>query len=116
VGTATISDMTNIHNLRTTVEAHAIAYNKVRFDEAQIKVKEKKSHITVLSDRILPGWHYGVPNDFCVFIDTLDNDHCAAYVYVLTEECADVLKLTLVISDEDGAQPPARIASLEQIS
>ena len=88
--------MTDLNTLISVVNAHAASENNVRFSgKDRIKVEEKKREVTVLDQRVEVYWHYGVPNDFCVFIEVLDPR--AAYVYVRLED--ENLSRTLVISD-----------------
>jgi hypothetical protein len=105
--------MTDLDTLISIVQAHATNENRIRFGgKDKIKVEKDKKFIMVLYDRASIGWHYEVPNHFCVFIDTFAPGHYAAYVYVWEEE--DILKCTLRISGKDGAEDPQELLSLNK--
>lgn len=103
--------MTDLNTLISVVNAHAADENRVRFGGRDIlNVEQNKIEVTKLEQRIVWDWHYGVPNDFCVFIDVLDPH--AAYVFVRLED--DVLKRVLVVSDGEDYRNHQELPSLEK--
>jgi len=105
--------MTNLDTLISVVNAHAAEENRIRFGgRDKIKVEKDKKFVMVLDNRVSVGWHHEVPNHFCVFIDTFPPNHYAAYVYVWEEE--EVLKRTLVISDEEATYEPRELLPLSK--
>jgi hypothetical protein len=103
--------MTDLNTLISVVNAHAANENKVRFGgKDKLKVEQNKIEVTKLEQRVVWDWHYGVPNDFCVFIDVLDPH--AAYVFVKLED--DVLKRTLVVSDGKDYRDYRELPPLER--
>jgi len=105
--------MTNLDTLISIVNAHAANENRTRFGgRDKIKVEKDKKFVVALDSRVSVGWHHEVPNHFCVFIDTFPSNHYAAYVYVWEEE--EVLKRTLVISDEEATYEPQELSPLSK--
>ena len=108
-----IPAMTDLTTLISVVQAHVANENQARFDGKQrLKVEKPKRIVFEWQHRIIIDWHYGIPNHFCVFIDTFDDDHNAAYVYVWEGE--DVLKRVLITSYKDGPEDPKELPDLDK--
>jgi hypothetical protein len=94
--------MTNSYNLISAVQCLAANENANRFGgKPRLKVDAPKVEVYLFQSRTRIDWHSDVPNHLCAFIDSFDNDHCAAYVYLWEEE--DRLRCTLRLSNIDGA-------------
>ncbi len=103
--------MTNLNTLVSVLQIRVTDENNVRFGgKTRLKVEVPKLEIVDLKHRVLIEYHSGVQNHFCVFIDTFDDAHCAAYVYVWEQE--ETLKCTLRISDTEGEREPEGLADI----
>ena len=94
--------MTNIQSVITAVEGVTANENATRYGgKPQFDVEAPKLQPYEFQGRPRIDWHSGIPNNFCAFSYSFDDNHCAAYVYVL--EQPDRLKCTLRVSNCDGA-------------
>jgi|SRR5882724_35705 len=87
--------MTNLNNLVSSVRTLAISSGITK-----LEVDAPKLEYFIFQNQPRVAWHSAIPNDFCAFIYSFDDDHCAAYVYVREEE--HQFKCTLRISNIDG--------------
>ncbi len=93
--------MTNIQAVITAVEQLTANENTTRYGgKPQLDVEAPKLQPYEFQGRPRIDWHSGIPNNFCAFSYSFDDNHCAAYVYV--SEQSDRLKCTLRVSNIDG--------------
>src|SRR5436305_969473 len=79
--------MTNRDAVVSALRILAAKENDIRFDGiARLKVDSEKREHFLFQGRPQSAWHGGIPNDVCVFIDWFDDDHCAAYLYLLEQD------------------------------
>ena len=94
--------MTDTETLISTLRMMIADENNARFSGApKLSVDSPKVEIYLFQNQPRIAWHSAVPNHFCAFINSFDDNHCAAYVYVWEEEA--LLKCTLRLSNIDGA-------------
>jgi len=94
--------MTEIQTIITVIQDVAARENAMRYGgKSQLEVEAPKLQPYEFRGQPRIDWHSGIPNDFCAFSYSFDDNHCAAYVYVL--EQPDNLKCTLRVSNCDGA-------------
>lgn len=92
--------MTNSYTLISEVRSLVAHENDTRFGgKLRLKVDAPKVEIYLFQDVPRIAWHSAIPNHLCAFVDSFDNNHCAAYVYVWEED--DRLKCTLKLSNVD---------------
>jgi hypothetical protein len=94
--------MTNIHTVIAAVEDVAAHENATRYGcKPQLEVEAPKLQPYEFQGQPRIDWHSGIPNNFCAFSYSFDDNHCAAYVYVC--EQAEQLTCSLRVSNCDGA-------------
>ena len=97
-----IRSMTNIETLIAAVQDVLANENATRYGgKTQLQIDAPKLEIYEFQNRPRIQWHSGIPNSFCAFSFSFDNDHCAAYVYVWDQPFS--LNCTLRVSNIDGA-------------
>jgi hypothetical protein len=86
----------------TAVKNIAAYENTNRYGgKPQLEVESPKLEHYEFQGQPRIAWHSGIPNNFCAFSFSFDDNSCAAYVYVFEE--ANELKRTLRVSNCDGA-------------
>lgn len=94
--------MSNVDGLVSVIKSLAAKENDARFRGiTRLKADAPKYEDDPLQIFRTLGWHSGIPNDLCTYIDTFDDEHCASYVYL--REQGDRFKCTLKLSNIDGA-------------
>lgn len=94
--------MTDSDTLISAVRRMAANENDARFGgRPRLKIEAPMVEIYLFQHQPRIAWHSAIPNHLCAFIDSFDDNHCAAYVYIWEEETG--LKCTLRLSNIDGA-------------
>jgi hypothetical protein len=73
--------MTNIQAIVRAVESVSADENATRYDgKLHLEVEAPKLQPYEFQGQPRIGWHSGIPNNFCAFSYSFDDNHCAAYV------------------------------------